>query len=296
MRNIININENWKFIQENVGLPASYPTDWQTVNLPHTWNALDGQDGGNDYKRGTCTYETKVATPVFDPNRELVYLQFYGVNASATVILNGTTVITHDGGYSTFRVDVTDVLLDMNDLVVKVDNSINNRVYPQMADFTFYGGIYRDVEFLVVSKDHFDLDYFGGNGLKITPKVKGESAEVRVESYIKARENAIVKIALLDAEGKSVATGVGTDMVLSVANPANGKFCHWLPSHSSQYGKLTQKHEVVKRNQLQLKLRIILHKLINHHCKLIYMPGFQSSLQPISLPLIDQSKHLRSKS
>ena len=189
------------------------------LDLPHTWNGLDGQDGGDDYKRGTCTYEKEVKAPEYDKDRELVYIQFHGVNASATVIFNDTEVMTHDGGYSTFRVNVTDVLQETNKLVVKVDNSKNTRVYPQMADFTFYGGIYRDVEFLIIPKEHFDVDYCGSKGLKITPEVKGEKAKIHVETFIKAQNSAVVKINLLDAEGNSVAKGEGTDVVLNVANP-----------------------------------------------------------------------------
>ena len=83
------------------------------VDLPHTWNATDGQDGGNDYYRGTCTYEKTVAKPQFTAD-ERVYLQFHGVNASAKVLLNGKELCTHDNGYSTFRVDVTDELLEEN--------------------------------------------------------------------------------------------------------------------------------------------------------------------------------------
>ena len=141
------------------------------------------------------------------------------MNAGATVIVNGTEVSTHDGGYSTFRVNITDVLQETNQLVVKVDNSKNTRVYPQMADFTFYGGIYRDVEFLIIPKEHFDVDYCGSKGIKVTPEVKGDCAEIHVETFIIAQPGAIVKINLLDAEGKSVAGGEGTDVVLNVAEP-----------------------------------------------------------------------------
>ena len=125
-------------------------TDWmfcgqsgkkRPVDLPHTWNATDGRDGGNDYYRGTCVYEKKIAKPEFSVN-ERVYLQVHGVNASARVLLNGTEICTHDNGYATFRADVTDVLLEENLLCVEVDNSVNDEVYPQKADFTFYGGIY----------------------------------------------------------------------------------------------------------------------------------------------------------
>ena len=109
------------------------------LDLPHTWNAKDGQDGGNDYWRGTCTYSNTFPRPAYTAD-ERVYLQFHGVNASANVILNGQSVVKHDGGYSTFRVDVTDYLADDNAITVEVDNSINDKVYPQKADFTFYGG------------------------------------------------------------------------------------------------------------------------------------------------------------
>ena len=162
MRRIQKIMNDWSFI---------YHDGTKTVlDLPHTWNAIDGQDGGNDYWRGTCRYEKTFAMPEFDAETELVYLQFHGVNASAKVVLNGKEVCVHDGGYSTFRNDVTAILEDENELVVYVDNSVNDKVYPQKADFTFYGGIYRDVELLTVSKAHFELDYFAGPGIKVTPE------------------------------------------------------------------------------------------------------------------------------
>ena len=162
MRRIEKLMQGWSFTGRD--------GDRQAVSLPHTWNGKDGQDGGNDYYRGTCVYDNTFAKPQFDEETERVYLQFHGVNASAKVILNETEVKEHHGGYSTFRVDVTDELEDKNQIVVEVDNSVNDRVYPQKADFTFYGGIYRDVEVLIVNKEHFDLDYYGGPGLTVTPK------------------------------------------------------------------------------------------------------------------------------
>lgn len=194
-------------------------TDWmfygpagktRLVDLPHTWNAVDGQDGGNDYYRGTCAYEKRLEKPEFGEH-ERVYLQFHGVNASARVLLNQNEICEHHNGYSTFRVDVTDKLLEANDLRVEVDNSVNNRVYPQKADFTFYGGIYRDVEWLIVPEYHFDLDYYGGNGLKITTDVKGTTGIVQIEAYTNvdncAENGMTVEILLQDAQGQSVAKG-----------------------------------------------------------------------------------------
>ena len=165
MRNTFSLNQNWKFsIQDK---PAV------TVDVPHTWNAIDGQDGGNDYYRGIGTYEKIFQKPTFDEKTQDVYLEFCGVNATATVTLGGQQVAYHDGGYSTFRVKVTPYLQDENMLQVAVDNTVNTRVYPQKADFTFYGGIYRDVNLLVVSKNHFELDYYGMPGMQITPSVVG---------------------------------------------------------------------------------------------------------------------------
>ena len=195
MRKIIKIKDGWHFTDQNKNRAA--------VTFPHTWNALDGQDGGNDYWRGTNMYDVRFQTPDFQPDKEAVYLQFHGVNASSKVILNDKEVCTHDGGYSTFRVDVTEYLCPDNKLVVEVDNSVNDRVYPQKADFTFYGGIYRDVEVLVVNKAHFDLDYHGGPGIAITPSVKGKDADIRVETWANV-EDGKVEVTLYDADGKVV--------------------------------------------------------------------------------------------
>lgn len=182
------------------------------VDLPHTWNAVDGQDGGNDYYRGSCVYEKSFAKPEFSAN-EAVYLQFHGVNASARVLFNEKEICVHDNGYSTFRAEVTEKLQEENVLRVEVDNSVNAKVYPQKADFTFYGGIYRDVELLFVSKAHFDLDYYGGPGICVKTDVKGQTGIVHVTAYVEKEtakgEDVQVQVKLLDAEGKNSCTGRG---------------------------------------------------------------------------------------
>lgn len=173
MRNIKNINENWVFVKEN---------EKSTVNLPHTWNGIDGQDGGNDYYRGKCTYIKDIAK-VDMPQGEEIYLQLDGVNSSAFVYFNSKLVCTHHGGYSSFRVKLENIK-DNNEIKIEADNSPNDFVYPQQADFTFYGGIYRDVTLIGVDKNHFDLDFFGAPGIQITPIVNGNKADVNVKTYI----------------------------------------------------------------------------------------------------------------
>ena len=208
MREITKIMKGWEFTA-----PDGTTT---TVDLPHTWNARDGQDGGNDYWRGTCIYRTRFAAPQFNTASQQVWIQFDGVNASAHVVLNGSPVCNHDGGYSTFRANITELLRDENELTVEVDNSKNDRVYPQKADFTFYGGIYRDVSLMVVSKNHFTLDYFGGPGIRITPTVQGADASVQVTTWHDGEGE--VSIELLDAAGNTVATGKGPDITLTIFN------------------------------------------------------------------------------
>ena len=181
MRSITNLNEGWLFVKDTSDITAREGVE---VTLPHTWNAEDGFDGGNDYFRGSCLYVKKLNKSDL-PTADLYYLEFRGANSSADVYVNGKKLAHHDGGYSTFRVNVTNELQDSVEIAVVVDNSPSDTVYPQMADFTFYGGLYRNVNLIAVNNAHFDLDYYGGPGLKITPTVNGKNASVEVEAYVK---------------------------------------------------------------------------------------------------------------
>ena len=212
MRNIININENWKFIQEDVGLPTSYPTDWQAVDVPHSWNAVDGNDGNGSYDRGNYWYAKTFETPKQPLAGGRVFVEFMGVNSEATVYVNGTKVTYHEGGYSTFRADITEYCKEdeENLLVVEVTNKANDYVYPQHADFTFYGGIYRDVNIISVPNAHFDLEYYGGPGIMVTPKpTECGGATFEIESWVKnADENFTVQYSIFDEEGEEVGYAV----------------------------------------------------------------------------------------
>ena len=207
MRSTLNFNSHWQFTK-----PGAAPV---AVTLPHTWNAADGTDGGNDYFRGICTYTKEFAAPAHADDEE-VWLEFEGAAMTAVVTLNDQELTRHAGGYSTFRVNLTPALAAQNTLTVTVDNSANRTVYPQKADFTFYGGIYRDVSLMVVSKNHFTLDYFGGPGIRITPTVQGADASVQVTTWHDGEGE--VSIELLDAAGNTVATGKGPDITLTIFN------------------------------------------------------------------------------
>lgn len=195
MRDILNINKGWLFLKQGKS---------ESVDLPHTWNGSDGQDGGNDYYRGVCTYEKHISKDSL-PKGDEVYIEICGANSSATVYFNGKKLISHDGGYQTFRAKLSPVA-DENTIKIEVDNSPNDRVYPQMADFTFYGGLYRDVSLIGVNKNRFSLDAFGSSGLFVTPKEKdgGYSVELR------ALASGEVRFSVLDGEetvGEAAASG-----------------------------------------------------------------------------------------
>ena len=209
MRSTTKLMKNWQFTGPDGKTTA--------VDLPHTWNNIDGQDGGNDYWRGICIYKTRFAAPAFDKNTQQVWLQFEGVNASAKVTLNGVEGTRHDGGYSTFRADVTALLADSNELIVEADNSKNDRVYPQKADFTFYGGIYRDVSLLVVNRNHIALGYLGGPGVQITPTVNGANADIEVKTWMEG--DGEVEFSIYDAAGAEVLTGKGRDTTVTLERP-----------------------------------------------------------------------------
>ena len=203
MRNIKIINSGWAFSKDAKSAPSAVPADWMALNLPYTWNGKDGQDGGNDYYRGTCWFAKEIKAADL-PEGEVHYLQFDGVNSSCEVFWNGKKIAEHHGGYSTFRAEIKDIK-DANILAVAVDNSPNQKVYPQNADFTFYGGIYRDVSVIGVKKNHFDLDYYGSPSIMGTPEIKGADAEVTIKTFIKDDDDCKVKYEII-AEGEVIAS------------------------------------------------------------------------------------------
>ena len=171
---------------------------------------MDGQDGGNDYYRGTCHYTKILPVPELPAGGRAV-LQFDGVAMTAVVSLNGEKLAEHKGGYSTFRVDITDALRPSNNiLTVTVDNSDNDTVYPQKADFTFYGGIYRDVTLHIVPAAHFALAANGAVPVKVTPIVTDLAArrcEVTVEAFVTGAQSVTFT---LDGQQTTAAVENGT--------------------------------------------------------------------------------------
>ena len=186
MRNVVSLNRKWAFTMDASCVPAAMPKPAYFVNVPHSWNAIDGQDGAGDFHRGLCYYVKSLSFEDL-PEGEKLFLEIQGANASADLYVGGKHLCHHDGGYSTWRVDVTEQINRTGDtlIVIGVDNSPSDSVYPQVADFTFYGGLYRNVNLIGVPESHFDLEYYGGPGIAVTPTVEGKNASVKTEVYLK---------------------------------------------------------------------------------------------------------------
>ncbi len=207
MRQTISLNRKWAFVMAPEGVPSAMPAPAYFVNVPHSWNAIDGQDGAGDYYRGTCAYVKNLSFEDL-PEGEKLFIEIQGANSSADLYVGGKHVAHHDGGYSTWRADVTENVNRTGDtlIVIMVDNSANDKVYPQMADFTFYGGLYRDVNLIGVPESHFDLEYYGGPGIAVTPIVDGKNANVKIEVYLKnAKEGQLLRYAIKMPCGCTVA-------------------------------------------------------------------------------------------
>jgi beta-galactosidase len=192
-----NLDSGWRFIRSDVaGAEATQFNDssWTATKVPHTWNAADGQDGGANYYRGVGWYRKH-----FTPSPMLVgkrlWLQFDGVNTVADVWVNGVKLGQHRGGFAGFRYDATDALrLGLDNVVaVKVDNASYPDIAPITADFTFFGGIYRDVSLIAVDRLGVRMGDYGGPGVYLRQRaLSADSA--RVEVTTKAwNNNALAK-------------------------------------------------------------------------------------------------------
>lgn len=212
MRTMINLNKGWRFSRACTALPDRLPADWERVDLPHTWNAVDGHDGNGSYDRGLGWYVRTFETPRQPLSGGRVFVEIPAAGQQAVVYVNGCEVCAHEGGYSTFRADITDVCKKEGEnlLAVACSNENKTNVYPQSADFTFYGGLYRGVSLISVPKTHFELMYWGSSGLKVTAKpTPCGGAEFSLESWVvNADENFTVQYCICDADGKEVAYGV----------------------------------------------------------------------------------------
>ena len=198
---------------------AKLGDSFASIQLPHTWNNLDGQDGGGDYWRGIGIYNIDLPNPTKGKKQ---YIELKGANHVATVYCNGRELGTHRGGFSTFRYELTNGMkAEGNVLTVVVSNAVSD-IYPQTADFTFYGGIYRDVTFIEVDDCHFDLLKDGTEGVFVTPHCMGKT---RLDVFpVNLTPGTMVLAELKDADGHVVGSAGAqasehVDLIIDVKEP-----------------------------------------------------------------------------
>ncbi|NRD18633.1 glycoside hydrolase family 2 [Winogradskyella eckloniae] len=196
------LNSSWQFSEDKIS--------WETINIPHTWNSDDAFDDAAGYRRGLGYYKKQIFIAK-EESDSILYLKFNAVNQTATVYVNGKKVGLHKGGYTAFSFNITSfVKLDANNLIeVTVDNSFNKDIPPLDADFTFYGGIYRDVELITVKKQHFSLKDFASDGYfvnyyNVTEEKAGVKVNMQIDNFATLKSKNHVYLKILDAQGNLV--------------------------------------------------------------------------------------------
>ncbi len=213
-RHHIELNEGWRYAPgpvEDAQSPDLDDAAWQPVTLPHTWNAADAFDKRGSYRRGEGWYRRELILPAGERGRR-IFVFFEGANQIAELFVNGVSAGTHVGGYTAFVFDVTDLArFDApNLLAVRVDNRHDADIPPLEADFTFYGGIYRDVRLITTDPLHIDvLDHASPGVFVDTPRATAREAVVRVRGAVVNRSSAARRLRvthrILDPDGREVA-------------------------------------------------------------------------------------------
>jgi len=258
MREKILLNDNWLFSKETSTISLDNKFPFETINLPHTWNNLDGQDGGGDYFRSVCAYKKSLTFTREDLTKDL-YLEFEAIFSISKIYVNKKEAFVHKGGFQTFRVYLNPFINEgENEIFVLADNEPNKIVYPQFADFTFFGGIYRDVYLIKVNKSHFDLSYYGSKGFYAKPKLENGNWNVYLKSFIINKENnLLIKYEIYDEEkliNEISTTDLDEEKIITISNPHlwNGRID---PHLYKVYAKLYKKDELLDEVSLDIGLR-----------------------------------------
>jgi beta-galactosidase len=223
------LDNGWRFLRQDT--PAAQTTNfddstWATVNLPHTWNNLDGQSGSGNYYRGIGWYRTHYTVDKAFAGRRL-FLKFDGAFLVTDVYVNGNSLGEHQGGFAAFVFDATPYLKigEDNIIAVKVNNAINTNIPPLSADFTFFGGLYRDVHLLVTDPVQISpLDY-GSQGVYLkTTEVSADSANLQVTTVLSnsvQSEQAVTLRAVVTDAATNIVTVLTKRVILPSASASN---------------------------------------------------------------------------
>ena len=247
----VTVNDGWRYAEGDVpGAQEATMDDaaWERVALPHTWNAADAVDKTEGYRRGVGWYRRTLTVGPEMRGRRLA-LHFEGASQTADVFVNGARAGRHAGGYTAFTVDVTPLVRPGDNVVaVRVDNAPDPDLPPLTADFTFYGGLYRDVWLVATEALHVDLLDHGGPGVYVsTPGASAEAAPVRVTTAVVndgiAESRTTVRVRVLDADGREVAAATapadvvaaGARLPVALDLPAIARPRLWSPADPHLY-------------------------------------------------------------
>ncbi|PQJ82710.1 glycoside hydrolase family 2 TIM barrel-domain containing protein [Polaribacter glomeratus] len=203
VRTIFTVNSGWEFHKGNLSQKAisDKETIWESVSIPHTWNNVDAFDDERGYYRGVGVYKKSIIFSKKDANKTIL-LHFEGANQETEVFVNGNIVGTHKGGYTAFSFPITENLKfgEVNEIVVKVTNAFDENIPTLTADFTFFGGIYRDIYIEKMNQVHFSTSkYAAKNVLISTPKVTKKNASIEFKGHISNKTTSIKKIEVLQS-------------------------------------------------------------------------------------------------
>ncbi len=212
-RVVYTINDGWKFTKGSpfeAQMTGCDDSSWETVNIPHTWNDKDADDETPGFYRGPVWYRKQLFIDKSQEGRRAV-IYFEGANQEVRFYLNGQFVGEHKGGYTRFCFDITPHLRygQENLFAIYVNNVYNPNIPPLSADFTFFGGIYRDVYLQFMNPVHIATNDYASSGVYIrTPEVNNSAASVEITTLLtndmpQPTEIRVENI-ICDADGKEV--------------------------------------------------------------------------------------------
>jgi len=187
--------KDWEFSKDG--------ENWETVTVPHSYNALDGPT--QKYYRGKAHYRREIKVP----GGKNAYVLFEGAAQAAEVYLDGEMLKAHKGGYTPFVVPVAHSGL----LEVVCDNTEDVEMIPVSSDFNKNGGLHNPVRLLVYDDVYLSPEAYGPYRMHVMQKeVSGEKAVAEIRAHIQnAGPAKTVKavVAVKDAAGKTVAMKKG---------------------------------------------------------------------------------------
>jgi len=224
LRIVSSINASWKFSRNDYpnALNENFnDASWELVSIPHTWNREDADDEIPGYYRGIGWYRRMIIIPAEREGKQ-VYISFDGVNQETEIFVNGKPVGKHDGGYTRFCLDITGFVKfgKTNLIAVKVNNRYNANIPPLSADFTFFGGIYRDVNLIFTAKQHISTTFYASSGIFITtPTVSDKEADVNIKTLVVNNDSLPAKVRVENCILSPSGIQINTTSILTSIRP-----------------------------------------------------------------------------